>query len=869
MEQEIEKILKEEEEKLKGLLKEKEEIEKRIFELEKEKLKEKREKLEKEKEELKKKIEEIEEKEREIKKEKAEIEKKEEEEKDWFKKRMIERKRWELESREEELEKTKWELEDNFGEKEKEINEIEAKEKEKTALKAKAKEVKKQIQKIEKELEIKKKEFEERKILEEEFKKAWEEYLSGNVLSALEKLKNIYQKLAQRVKETPKEKLKREEFFKPLEYYQKGEITSSLESLEKILKELKEKPEEKAPSLIIKEVPEKKEQKMPPPVVVVEKPQKEEEEEMIKKMREELEEKLKESLKAMIEGREMGLKEARALQEELIQKEAEIERKFQERIAAQKEKLKEREKELLAQEESLLYAGLTEEEKKQREEMIKNLRERIVRERVFLEKKELFQKKEREEAQKRKLKILEDVFLQGVSFYNEGELEKAKRVFDIVKEQLEQAKKFGLFVNIESLPIYTQSLNFIQKIKEVPKEEKKVKIKEIKKEEKKRFKLKKFFSFSFQKFFRFFRELFFPLPVVGLDFSISSLELLSLNKKGELLTFARETLRPEVFVGEKVKNPKLFSQAISSLLKKAGFPPFRPRKGPVVKAIVSLPETAVYVAIFRLAKVENLFEEVKKEVEKTFLFPIEEIYYDYFSSGKDKFGRFKIICAAVKKEIVENLAYLLRANGIEPITFDISPLSIGRALFSLISPSENLGVVDIGTYISTFNIYDKNGTLDFSITFPYGIFNLEKIKEIIQKLISEVKNALDYYQFQFEEKINKIILIGGGACVPEVVEMFEKSFPEIKIELFNPFSKIEKKEAPLFINALGLALRAFSKTSIVEGINLLPEELKRKEKEALITPKKRFLSLIRMILILLLFFLLIIFILYFVLKRWL
>jgi type IV pilus assembly protein PilM len=910
----FQKDLKRAKNEIKKLSKKKRKAKEKLFRLSRANLEAKKKELLRIKEKIKKDIEKIEEKEKEIKLEKERIEEEEKREKDLFKKRVIEKERWEVESRERQLERVKWGFEDKLKKTDREVKKINQKLEKESQLKAELKEIERAIKETEAKIETLEEKIQEKKKIEKEFERAWKEFLAGNISSALEKLEKIQKELSKKTEgekrtekraslptETGKEK---KEFFEPLEHYQKGQISAALDTLEKLLEKIKKeepsfekeresKPEEPAekegpPVVVIKEKGASKEEILEEFKKKLEEEREkliEEEREKLKNLRDELEERQKEILKATLEGRKSILEEEklRALQEELIKKELEIEGRYRERLRAQKEKLERKKEELLRAEKSLPLAGLTEEERRKREEIIKSLREKIEEERRRIENKELAEEREREFVKERRLKILENVFEQALSFYNEKEFEKAKRVFSIVKNQIEQGKKLGIFVNLNSIPIYTKSAYFIKKIDEEAKKTQQ----EITRPKSKKLKFKKTEKkpfFSRQRFLRSLREVFFPLPIVGLDISDYSLELLHLNKKGGVVAFSRQVLKPGVLVDGKVKNPRFFSESLTRLLKIAGFPPFQPKKGAVVKAVISLPSSAVYTLVFRLKSHRDLFREVKEKLEETFPFSLEEIYWDYLVCGKDSFGRIKIVCIAAQRDVVDALVYSLRANGIEPVALDVGMLAIERSLSPQLPSKEKFGILDIGAYITTFDIFDEKGFVEFSTSIPYAGYSfqielanflkvpIEKaermmieqgfqkspVKEIlekeIKKIVDEIKEATRHYQEVLKGEIKKIILTGGSSSLPGIVSVFKKFLPAIEVEVGNPFLKIKTKgtfspkESFLFVGALGLALRAVSKNPIREGINLLPEELKRKEREARFALLKKKLLLIKIIL---------------------
>lgn len=851
------KELEKEKEIEKKLLEEREKIKLEISKILKKDLEKKRGEISKKIEEIKNEIKNIEGKEEKVKLEKKDIEEKEEREKNLRKKREIERERWEVEKKERNLERKKWKLEDKLEEKERELIKIQKELEESDNLKKSLKEIEKSLKEKKSKITELEEKIKEQEKLEKSFQEAWKNFISGDIKSALEKLKEIQKELSKKIekvseKEEEKEE-KEKEFFKPLEYYTRGEIPQALTSLEDLLKKIEKKPliekkeEIKKPLVVIEE------KKVPKEEIMEEFKKKlkeerekiiEEEKEKLKKLRKEFEEKQKKILETTIKGEKLGEEEEKLLeiQKELLRKELEIEREVQERLKTEKEKLLKKREELAEAEKSLSLEELTEEERKRREEIIRSLREKIEQEREKIENKELLEIKEREISRQRKLKILEEVFEQALSFYNEREYEKAKRIFSIIKDQLEEGKKLGIFVNLNNIPIYTKTIYFTNKIEEETKKAKlEIKPKELKKTKPKIEIVSKKIKISslLRKYLQSFKESFLHLPKVGLDISDFSLELIYLTKRKKILAFSRETLKPGILVNGKVEEPKLFSQVLKELLQKAGFPPFQPRKGPVLKAVISLPNSIVYPLIFDSENYNTLLKEVKEKLEENIPFSLEEIYWDYISYKKENSKKIKVFCVAVEKEIVDTLVYFLRANGIDPIALDVGMLSIARVFLPLF-PKMEIGILDIGAHTTNFNIFDKNGVIEFSTVIPYGSFNFQQkasLKEEIKKIAEEIKNLIDYYQEISDSKIEKLILTGGGSLLPETVETFQANFPEIKIEIENPFTKIKggknlrDEKSILFVGALGLALRAISKNPVKEGINLLPEELKKKERK--------------------------------------
>ncbi len=956
----LQKELGEKEKKIKKFLIEREKIEEAILGFSKVKSKLKEVKFLKEKNQIIKEIAKIEKEEKEIKLGRIKIEEQEKREKNWLKKREIEKLRWAKELKERTLERKKWKLEDKLKEQEREIREAKEKLEQGNLLKGKLEKNDEEIKKLRRGIRLLKEKVEEQEQLEEGFKEAWESYLGGDISLALEKLKKIQEKLSEKIEEEPREEAKegpgkkidqkKREFFESFEHHQKDNTAPALESLGEVLKKVEEKPlpkkellikeeeefpvekkektaslmvikeaieeelaisqeEERAPLVVVKktsnkEVPIQERKEITPLVVIKEAPKEEllsefkeklkkereisiqKEGEKLRRIREELEERQKETLKAMIEGRELGLQENKT--------------------DSLKKKLQEKREEL---EKTSSLEDLTEEERGAREETIKFLREKVGEGQRKIGGEEVVGEKGKDVMRSKKLKILEDTFEQALTLYNEKEFEKAKKTFSIVKEQLIQGEKLGLFLNVKNMSIYTKTVYFSEKaeegIKRIKKETDKIlkeKIEEGVEEKIRKMPMWKEFLnlfLSTNKISKFFQQSLFSLPSIGLDLSDHSIELLRLDKKGEVLIFARQVLTSGIIIDGRVVDLKAFSKTLALLLKGALFPPFRSEKQALIRAVVSLPESSAYTIVFRLKSPEKLYQQVREKIEMTFPLPLNKIYFDYVVCGKDRFGKIKVVCVVVEKKIINALVTSFRVNGIEPLVFEVSVFSTRRALLPQLPLKERVGILDIGAHITSFNILDEKGFVEFSASLSCGGdnfqtkvadllsiskerakeliiekgFQKDPIKEILgkemERIVGEMKGALGYYQEIFKEKVKRVILTGGGVSFPGITEILKKSFPDTKIEILNPFTKTKsKKPLPLkeslfFANALGLAKRAISKDFIEGGINLLPEQTIRREREVYLASIRKKIFLIKIsvsiVIILLLVFLFYIF----------
>jgi type IV pilus assembly protein PilM len=108
-------------------------------------------------------------------------------------------------------------------------------------------------------------------------------------------------------------------------------------------------------------------------------------------------------------------------------------------------------------------------------------------------------------------------------------------------------------------------------------------------------------------------------------------------------------------------------------------------------------------------------------------------------------------------------------------------------------------------------------------------------KEVLE-IIEEIRKIENYFGQKTGKKIEKIILIGGSALLPYLVDYLSENL-EKKVEIGDPLSKINvdileekgflketlKTDSVIYSTAFGLALRGLERNPQKEGINLIKE----------------------------------------------
>ena len=478
------------------------------------------------------------------------------------------------------------------------------------------------------------------------------------------------------------------------------------------------------------------------------------------------------------------------------------------------------------------------------------------------------------------IKEFKKSFSLAVKLFKRGDLERAREEFENLLRKTPEEKKKSFLISFFTEPsLRVKSEGYIKKIIQLQfKAEEKRKKKEGKKQErvetKERVKTKEDRAEIKEKT---------PKPgistriakrakamnrhplMVGVDISDHSIEIFQLDAERNILACARSVLEKGIVESAEIKDAERLGERFQETLKKAGLDVLMAKKGVRIKGFFSLPESKAFIREFVFETRDNLQGQLKDKIKENVPIPLEDLCWDYVELG-DQLKKTRLLMVAVPNGVVEEYVSFFEDNGVDPVVFDIEAASVARALTSLEEDKGNTAIVDIGARTSIINIFDSKKDLNLSVSVfcagnyftqriaeKMGITEEEaaKIKEesgfekepvlLILKeysfgLIKEIKDALKYHQARSGLKTDKIILTGGSALLPGIEEFFQQNFEE-KVEIGRPLRNInpgsffpDEKEATLFANVIGLAMRALEQNFIDTGINLLTDEIKRKEK---------------------------------------
>jgi type IV pilus assembly protein PilM len=362
-----------------------------------------------------------------------------------------------------------------------------------------------------------------------------------------------------------------------------------------------------------------------------------------------------------------------------------------------------------------------------------------------------------------------------------------------------------------------------------------------------------------------------PPLLIAIDISDYSLEVFVINDQKTVISFGREILEEGIVYNGEIRDEKKLKEKINDVFKKTKPTPIIKKENRRIKGAINLPESKVFIQQVKVKESEDILEFIKKEIERTIPIPISDLYFHYHEILLSKEKEKIVLCVAVEKRIVDQYIKLLRGVEIDPIIFDLEASSLGRCL--LLSDVGKKGkkenkiksemIIDIGARSSNVSVF-YGQTLAFSASIPFGgayfteriakemkitIEEAEKKKKKIgmrgemknilsdslEKILREVREVEKYYSREMGGEIENIVIVGGSSLVPGVVDYFKEKLGEI-VSIGKPLQKIKaikelnEKEILIYANVIGLALRIAGDNPIDNGINILPEEIKKVEK---------------------------------------
>lgn len=315
---------------------------------------------------------------------------------------------------------------------------------------------------------------------------------------------------------------------------------------------------------------------------------------------------------------------------------------------------------------------------------------------------------------------------------------------------------------------------------------------------------------------------------LGVDIGTSNIKIVQLRPESGKYILETYGLASASFQMINKDNTEAIEQTadiLKRLTKKAGVTTKR--------VVSSLPNSAVFTSVIELPRIpkEELSNAVEFEARKYVPLPLEEVTLSWsvIEGLNDKMtkdtnlGRFgkpaektRVLLTAVPTAVIDNYQKVFELAGLEPVALEIEALALIRSLVGI--DSATIILIDIGAKNSSINLVDsgylrlsKNLSIggdtvttsiaqSLSVNFAraeqfkkdFGISGQgQQIPQMMRPILDIIKNETQQLIGIIEsrgEKIDKILLSGGGAKLPGLADYFSVFGKQVM--LANPWTQI-------------------------------------------------------------------------------
>jgi len=336
----------------------------------------------------------------------------------------------------------------------------------------------------------------------------------------------------------------------------------------------------------------------------------------------------------------------------------------------------------------------------------------------------------------------------------------------------------------------------------------------------------------------------------GLDIGSHSLKIAQVKKgkdQAQLVALGSTLSPPRGLLSEAESDLNALAEAIKKLHQET--------EVKTKNVATALPEDQVFTRVITLPKLspQELNSAIKWEAEQYVPLPLEEVSFDYQVVGQtkeDKTEKIDVLLVAAPKRLIEKTIKVLKVAGLVPVALETEILALARSLVapdsktSLIvdlgARATDMAIVDLGQVVFTRSIPTAGEALTRAIASnldlepsqaeeykkTYGVDpqKLEgkvrgAIAPLLEVVVKEMEKAIQFYQSAKKKQVERVILAGGTAELPEVVSLLAEKL-SLEIQVGDPFTRLaENKEvlakmtirsAPLYATAIGLALKEIS-----------------------------------------------------------
>jgi type IV pilus assembly protein PilM len=346
-----------------------------------------------------------------------------------------------------------------------------------------------------------------------------------------------------------------------------------------------------------------------------------------------------------------------------------------------------------------------------------------------------------------------------------------------------------------------------------------------------------------------------PKSYLGIDLGATSIKIVEFqdeNGRPRLLTYGYTEQSPIPTEKELTDDPAKAADLIKQICAKA--------KTTTRQAIAALPVASVFSSIISVSTVlkKDLASAVSWEAKKVIPLPLEEMILDWKSleesppaGSAEKEGAQKsvrVLLTAAAKNLVKKYLDVFKLSGLNLLSLETEAFALIRSLIG--ADKSTILIVDLGAACTNIFIVDAgipvlNRSIDLGgaaltkalsanlgvslaeaeqLKYDIGLAETESgsvpklIGSSLAPLINEIKYCLNLFQSQEGggiKKVEKIILTGGGAALPNLREYLTSGL-SLRVYIGDPWARVIYPEelrpvldeiGPKFSVSIGLAMR--------------------------------------------------------------
>lgn len=341
-------------------------------------------------------------------------------------------------------------------------------------------------------------------------------------------------------------------------------------------------------------------------------------------------------------------------------------------------------------------------------------------------------------------------------------------------------------------------------------------------------------------------------PEFGFDIGTHTVKVVQLRRHGkttEVQGYGYCSFPADAVAEGIVVDPEKMAEAVKPLLGKLSYGSITAKR-----IVIGLPNGKVFIRSLTLPPMNaaDLSQAVHYEVEQYVPVPLADLYIDYevIPEAETKDGQITVLMTAAPRAIIDSYIQLFDKLGLQIAAIEASMTAVVRALLHSGDATRSTLVMDIASDTSDLTIYHNYTPIigsvavggeqytktlqtalgvtpkqanDIKVKFgiaPSGM--REKVfgalEPQLQQVAKEARRMVKFYQERNEKqlKVESIVIAGGSAGMPGMAEYFQAELG-LPLTVANPWKNllskkmqpVDKKEAPMYTTAIGLAMRRF------------------------------------------------------------